>query len=147
MLAPVSPRHASPFPRVDAIQHNLLGMAAVAQLKNDPKYAGVHQLLHIFSVEKLGEYMAFYEVHQNRALSPDPTWYLMLFFHHMRLLYRSTILDRGICMIPLNGLMETAHPTETMDPYFSEAVHERDDLESERLLHASNKTALHVGSL
>ncbi|CAN0107596.1 unnamed protein product, partial [Sphacelaria rigidula] len=35
MLAPVSPRHASPFPRVDAIQHNLLGMAAVAQLKND----------------------------------------------------------------------------------------------------------------
>lgn len=44
-------------------QHNLLGMAAVAQLKDDPKYAGVHQLLHIFSVEKLEEYMAFHEKH------------------------------------------------------------------------------------
>ncbi|CAM9603571.1 unnamed protein product [Ectocarpus sp. 6 AP-2014] len=42
-------------------QHNLLGMAAVAQLKADPKYSAVHELLHIFSVEKLGEYMAFHE--------------------------------------------------------------------------------------
>lgn len=37
-------------------------MAAVAQLKVDPKYSAVHELLHIFSVEKLGEYMAFHEV-------------------------------------------------------------------------------------
>lgn len=37
-------------------------MAAVAQLKADPKYSAVHELLHIFSVEKLGEYMAFHQV-------------------------------------------------------------------------------------
>lgn len=37
-------------------------MAAVAQLKADPKYSAVHELLHIFSVEKLGEYMAFHKV-------------------------------------------------------------------------------------
>lgn len=43
-------------------QHNLLGMAAVAQLKTDPQYSAVHELLHIFSVEKLGEYMAFHKV-------------------------------------------------------------------------------------
>lgn len=43
-------------------QHNLLGMAAVAQLKEDPKYSAVYELLHIFSVEKLGEYLAFHEV-------------------------------------------------------------------------------------
>ncbi|CAN0170756.1 unnamed protein product [Ascophyllum nodosum] len=42
-------------------QHNLLGMAAVAQLKEDPKYSAVYELLHIFSVEKLGEYLAFHE--------------------------------------------------------------------------------------
>lgn len=42
-------------------QHNLLGMAAVAQLKGDPKYAAVHELLHIFSVEKLEEYKAFHQ--------------------------------------------------------------------------------------
>lgn len=37
-------------------------MAAVAQLKADPKYSAVHELLHIFSVEKLGEYMTFHKV-------------------------------------------------------------------------------------
>lgn len=37
-------------------------MAAVAQLKGDPKYSAVYELLHIFSVEKLGEYMAFHQV-------------------------------------------------------------------------------------
>lgn len=34
----------------------------MAQLKADPKYSAVHELLHIFSVEKLGEYMAFHKV-------------------------------------------------------------------------------------
>lgn len=50
-----------------AIQHNLLGMAAVAQLKGDPKYSAVHELLHIFSVEKLEEYMAFHKVCRSGA--------------------------------------------------------------------------------
>lgn len=45
-----------------SLQHNLLGMMAVAQLKDDSKYAAVYQLLHIFSVEKLEDYMAFHKV-------------------------------------------------------------------------------------
>lgn len=46
----------------ESLQHNLLGMMAVAQLKDDSKYAAVYQLLHIFSVEKLEDYMAFHKV-------------------------------------------------------------------------------------
>lgn len=55
---------------VALFQHNLLGMAAVAQLKEDPKYSAVYELLHIFSVEKLGEYLAFHEVRFLPPLTP-----------------------------------------------------------------------------
>ncbi|CAM9257678.1 unnamed protein product, partial [Choristocarpus tenellus] len=48
---------------LSVLQHNLLGMAAVAQLEKDPKFAAVYQLLHIFSVEKLDAYMAFHKQH------------------------------------------------------------------------------------
>lgn len=63
MTSSASPCFVSPLtPLYLRQQHNLLGMAAVAQLKTDPKYSAVHELLHIFSVEKLGEYTAFHKV-------------------------------------------------------------------------------------
>lgn len=37
----------------------------MAQLKDDPKYAAVYELLHIFSVEKLEEYLAFHKVSES----------------------------------------------------------------------------------
>lgn len=37
-------------------------MAAVAQLEIDQQYSAVHELLRIFSVEKLDKYMTFHEV-------------------------------------------------------------------------------------
>ncbi|CAM9384657.1 unnamed protein product, partial [Phaeothamnion confervicola] len=43
-------------------QHNLLGMDAVRQLKEDAKYGPLYQLLSIFSVEKLDAYRAFHKV-------------------------------------------------------------------------------------
>uniref|UniRef100_A0A7S2CTT4 Eukaryotic translation initiation factor 3 subunit M n=1 Tax=Octactis speculum TaxID=3111310 RepID=A0A7S2CTT4_9STRA len=42
-------------------RHNLLGMTAMQQLENDAEYGKLYELLRIFSVGKLREYLNFYE--------------------------------------------------------------------------------------
>ncbi|KAG5181593.1 hypothetical protein JKP88DRAFT_199832 [Tribonema minus] len=44
--------------------HNLLGMSAVQELRNDPEYAQVYELLRIFGEEKLETYLAFAKANQ-----------------------------------------------------------------------------------
>lgn len=46
-------------------QDNVTSMVAVKQLEGDKKYGTLYKLLHIFALEKLDSYLAFYKTYQS----------------------------------------------------------------------------------